>query len=88
MATLLSGFLDNKCTVKGSIKPLCVNSLKEKNVEIQAAGNARDDLTGAKGEVKAATYSLQALVTWTGTVYLQSMIIVRVSLSLVSWKGG
>ena len=34
------------------------------------------------------TYSLQALETWVGTVYLQSMIMVRVSLSLASWKGG
>lgn len=33
-------------------------------------------------------YSLQALETWVGTVYLQSMIMVRVSLSLASWKGG
>lgn len=57
-------------------------------MDIQAAGNAKDDPTGAKAEVKAATYSLQALETWAGTVYLQSMIIVRVSLSLASWKGG
>ena len=34
------------------------------------------------------TYSSQALETWAGTVYLQSMIMVRVSLSLASWKGG
>lgn len=34
------------------------------------------------------THSLQALETWAGTVYLQSMIMVRVSLSLASWKGG
>lgn len=34
------------------------------------------------------THSLQALETWVGTVYLQSMIMVRVSLSLASWKGG
>lgn len=34
------------------------------------------------------TYSLQVLETWGGTVYLQSMIMVRVSLSLASWKGG
>lgn len=34
------------------------------------------------------THSLQALETWAGTVYLQSMIMVRVSLSLASWNGG
>lgn len=34
------------------------------------------------------THSLQALETWAGTVYLQSMIMVRVSLSFASWKGG
>lgn len=34
------------------------------------------------------THSLQTLETCAGTVYLQSMIMVRVSLSLASWKGG
>lgn len=34
------------------------------------------------------TYSLHAWEMWDGTVYLQSMIIVSVSLSLASWKGG
>lgn len=63
--------------------PKSLNSLGEKNVNIQDAGNA-----GSETEVKAVTYSLQALETWAGTVYLQSMIIVRVSLSLASWKGG
>lgn len=37
---------------------------------------------------KLTTHSLQALETWAGTVYLQSMIMVRVSLSLASWNGG
>lgn len=36
----------------------------------------------------AGTHSLQAEEMWGGTVYLQSMIMVRVSLSLASWKGG
>lgn len=34
------------------------------------------------------THSLQVLETWAGTVYLQSMIMVRVSLSFASWNGG
>ena len=33
------------------------------------------------------TYSLQSLDIWIGTLNLQSMIIVRVSLSLASWNG-
>lgn len=38
--------------------------------------------------IRTVTYSLHAMETWAGTVYLQSMIMVRVSLSLASWKGG
>lgn len=33
------------------------------------------------------SHLLHASDTWTGIVYLQSMIMVRVSLSLASWKG-
>lgn len=41
------------------------------------------------GYVRAlVTYSLHAWEMCDGTVYLQSMIIVSVSLSLASWKGG
>lgn len=34
------------------------------------------------------SYSLHDCETWGGNWYLQSMIIVRVSLSLASWNGG
>lgn len=37
---------------------------------------------------KVKTHSLQEPETRAGTVYLQSMIMVRVSLSLASWNGG
>jgi len=84
----VSGFLDDELMMKYFKKTLRLNGLGKKNVNIQDEGNARDDPAGSDTEVKAVTYSLQALETWAGTVYLQSMIIVRVSLSLASWKGG
>lgn len=44
---------------------------------------------GGPGRPRApVTHSVHSLDTWAGTVYLQSMIIVSVSLSLASWKGG